>query len=57
MINLDKNNSSINSVKNELSSIKASLTEAHSKTNDQGKEKIEALMKCVVKASEELSDL
>ena len=57
MINLDKNNSSINSVKNKLSSIEASLTEAHSKTNAQGKEKIEDVMKCVVKASEELSDL
>lgn len=54
---MDKNNSSINSVKNKLSSIEASLTEAHSKTNDQGKEKIEDAMECVVKASEELSDL
>ncbi|MEO2509349.1 hypothetical protein ABHA01_16355 [Clostridium paraputrificum] len=54
---MDKNNSSINSVKNKLSSIEASLTEAHSKTNAQGKEKIEDVMKCVVKASEELSDL
>lgn len=54
---MDKNNSSINSVKNKLSSIEASLTEAHSKTNAQSKEKIEDIMKCVVKASEELSDL
>ena len=54
---MSKKNSSINSAKNKLSSIEANLTEAHAQANDEGKEKIEAVMKCVVKASEELSDL
>lgn len=57
MINLSKKDSSINSVKNKLSSIEANLTEAHSHANDESKEKIENAMKAIVKASEELSNL
>ena len=57
MINLSKKDSSINLVKNKLSSIEANLTEAHSHANDESKEKIENAMKAIVKASEELSNL